>query len=989
MGKVFEAEEAGTGRRVALKLVSADYAASGDAVERFRQEGRLASLIAHPRCVFVLAADEEAGRPYIVMELMPGANLDDYVRANGAQPPQRAVAMILDVIEGLQEAHRVGVVHRDVKPSNCFFGSDGRLKIGDFGLAKSLAQGSNLTRTGSFLGTPLYASPEQVRGETVDAQTDIYSTAATLYYLLTGRAPFQSDNPAVTLARIAADPTPPMRTIRPELPVQLDAVVLRGLERDRKRRWQNMDEFAAALRPFVGSHSPLANFGLRFGAFALDYLILFAVGFLMLPLQVAMGWDPTEPLAAYEWSAHLIGTVVWLLYFSVSEGIWNRSLGKWLLGLRVRDASTGGDARFGRIFLRTLVSYLLPNAGAIITVILFPLFKFPPHLSSQDALPYIGPLILLSFIQIGGLVGGIVLLLCTMRDRNGLRGLHEFVSGTRVEALPVARKTWAPPTTPPGHTLSRLPGVPDRVGPFTILGAYRGDERVKIAVGQDAALGRNVILYLRPAADGPLPLGRREVDRTTRLRWLASGQLDALVWDAFLAPTGCSLPALIAAHGCMPWARFQHLLIQLTDELKRALKEDTLPSPLTPEMVWVRNNGQLVLLDVSLSEADPTNELREAAQKEKATERDALALLGQVAVLGLEGRLLSAHALPKAVAVPLPLPARAALGNLLAFRANNFGLEDFQEVLAGSRHVPAEVNRGRRIGQLALLVTFQFFALGFCLSPLWAAMRFGINQGIYISDSNLAESNIARLDDASLSDFLCDGINPHPLPRLRAVAQLGTDAQVRRRLQSIVDQRREKEEARLKNANLIFKANAVQFENVLEANRKTRWQSSPRPALTPTSLRWTPNWAADHLESSHDQQEGAAILFWADLITSTAGPLLWILWAFVMRGGLSYRLTGISLVRRDGRPAERFRCLWRAFLVWAPLSALLVLSYWTDDWYWQLWDDGAAPPWLPWLSSSLWWGVWLLCAAYLALAVRFPTRSVHDRLAGTYLVPSR
>ena len=138
MGKVYEAEEISTGRRVALKLVSAEYAGAADAVERFRQEGRLASVIAHPRCVFVLAADEEAGRPYIVMELMPGRTLKDLVDERGPMAPHEAVARILDVIDGLAEAHRVGLIHRDVKPSNCFLDPEGRVKVGDFGLSKSL-----------------------------------------------------------------------------------------------------------------------------------------------------------------------------------------------------------------------------------------------------------------------------------------------------------------------------------------------------------------------------------------------------------------------------------------------------------------------------------------------------------------------------------------------------------------------------------------------------------------------------------------------------------------------------------------------------------------------------------------------------------------------------------------------------------------------------------------------------------------------------------
>src|SRR5436190_2927255 len=116
MGSVYRAEDASSGRQVAIKLISPDFAGSDTAVERFRQEGRLASMIAHPRCVFVFAADEEDGRPYIVMELMPGDTLQDVVERRGPLPPEEAVARTLDVIEGLQEAHRLGVIHRDVKP---------------------------------------------------------------------------------------------------------------------------------------------------------------------------------------------------------------------------------------------------------------------------------------------------------------------------------------------------------------------------------------------------------------------------------------------------------------------------------------------------------------------------------------------------------------------------------------------------------------------------------------------------------------------------------------------------------------------------------------------------------------------------------------------------------------------------------------------------------------------------------------------------------
>src|SRR5262245_62872556 len=138
MGSVYEAEDLESGRRVALKLLAGDSVASPEAVERFRREGRLASTIAHPRCVFVLAADEDEGRPYILMELMPGETLQSLVERSGPLPPREATGKILAVIEGVTEAHQVGSIHPDVKPSNCFLEAGGRVRLADFGLSNSV-----------------------------------------------------------------------------------------------------------------------------------------------------------------------------------------------------------------------------------------------------------------------------------------------------------------------------------------------------------------------------------------------------------------------------------------------------------------------------------------------------------------------------------------------------------------------------------------------------------------------------------------------------------------------------------------------------------------------------------------------------------------------------------------------------------------------------------------------------------------------------------
>src|SRR5438552_2939654 len=135
MGTVFEAVDTSSGRRVALKLLQPEFAASKDTIQRFRKEGELASKLAHPRCVFVLTVDEDQRRPYIAMELMTGATLAGLVKEKGPLPPEQAIRKILDVIDGLHEVHQFGLVHRDVKPSNCFLEADGRVKIGDLGPA--------------------------------------------------------------------------------------------------------------------------------------------------------------------------------------------------------------------------------------------------------------------------------------------------------------------------------------------------------------------------------------------------------------------------------------------------------------------------------------------------------------------------------------------------------------------------------------------------------------------------------------------------------------------------------------------------------------------------------------------------------------------------------------------------------------------------------------------------------------------------------------
>jgi eukaryotic-like serine/threonine-protein kinase len=333
MGQVYEAREDATGRGVAVKLIAPDLSTSREAVERFRREGRLASQIAHPRCVFVLAAEAEADQPYIVMELMPGATLRNLVSEHGPLAPADAVAKILDVIEGLQEAHRHNLLHRDVKPSNCFLDETRRVKIGDFGLAKSLVGDRDLTRTGRFVGTPLFASPEQLKGEHLDVRSDLYSVAATLYFLLAGRAPFECADAAAAAARTASEAAPPLRRLRSQVPPALEHVVMRGLERDPARRWRDLEEFRLRLLPFVPGHLSAAGMGVRLGAGAIDWiLITIGVGIVQ---SSALRLSDMHTNNNWRWLSAALAAGLFVLYFGLSEGVPGQSLGKKLLGLRV------------------------------------------------------------------------------------------------------------------------------------------------------------------------------------------------------------------------------------------------------------------------------------------------------------------------------------------------------------------------------------------------------------------------------------------------------------------------------------------------------------------------------------------------------------------------------------------------------------------------------------------------------------------------------
>jgi hypothetical protein len=659
MGTVYEAQEVATGRRVALKVIRSEYAdASDEAVERFRREGRLASMVTHPRCVFVLAALEDAGQPYIVMELMPGATLQDLVQEKGPLPSDQALSKILDVIDGLQFAHRLQVIHRDVKPSNCFLEEDGRVKIGDFGLAKSLALATHLTGTGVFVGSLFFAAPEQIRGEAIDLRTDVYSVAATLYFLLTGKAPFQSGDAAATLARIVSDPAPSMRRLRPELSVALDQAVLRGLERDPQKRWPDLESFRQGLLSLVPTPLTRDAWGRRVGAGVIDaflcacasLLVLWAWG--TLPLAQTPTYGDAALVSVFRdcWSVGIA-----IVYFTVLEHLWGCSLGKRFQRLLVCPAGGHDPPSWKRALARSTLCCCAAALGPLLT----DLVQWRLAGGGSHALIF----------WWASFAVGLGLLVAPMRASNGYRGLHEWLSGTQVLQLPYPKKRTALGTTGPwllyflaarrlDHQLPGRSSFPERVGGFTIRGVLKWTAGDKILLGEDVALSRRVLLWFRPAGEPALDRARREIGRRTRLRWLGCGRQRELQWDAILAPLGCPLPDLIHSEGKLSWPELRPILSELAGELAAACADGTLPRALNPALLWVQHDGSTQLADMALT--DPA----QAAAADTDQERS-LMLLADVAILALEGQPRKAEERKIPVRAALPDAARNLLNRLM------------------------------------------------------------------------------------------------------------------------------------------------------------------------------------------------------------------------------------------------------------------------------------------------------------------------------------
>jgi eukaryotic-like serine/threonine-protein kinase len=244
MAEVYLARDNRLDRAVAVKLLGPAFAADPDLVERFRREAQAAAGINHPNVVAIYDWGQDGRAYYLVMEYVAGQNLRELVRQHGPLPEGRALAIAAEVAAALEAAHARGVVHRDVKPHNVMQDDRGRVKVADFGIAHAGGT-TTLTRTGAgVLGSAHYMSPEQARGERVDARSDLYSLGALLFELLTGRTPYQGDAPLVVAMQHLNAPVPSAREVRPDLSAATTALLDRALAKDPAARYPS----AAAMR---------------------------------------------------------------------------------------------------------------------------------------------------------------------------------------------------------------------------------------------------------------------------------------------------------------------------------------------------------------------------------------------------------------------------------------------------------------------------------------------------------------------------------------------------------------------------------------------------------------------------------------------------------------------------------------------------------------------------------------------------------------------
>jgi hypothetical protein len=923
MGAVFEAEDLETGRRVALKVLSQKLDAP-EARERFLREGRIAAALNHPNSVYVFGTEEIAGTPVIAMELVAGGTLQERVHQHGPLPADTAVDYTLQIIAGLEAAQRAGILHRDIKPSNCFLNTDGAVKIGDFGLSISTTVRTEpaLTSTGSFLGTPAFCAPEQLRGDELNVRSDMYSVGATLFYLLTGRTPFEGKAPIQLLATVLEKPAPSPRQFRPEIPEGLARVVLRCLEKQSGDRFKSYAELRQAIAPYSSTAPTPATLSLRFVAGMMDQIMVSVISMLALwlmnksPMDFVNEAGKASPKAL---GMVLVSLGLGLVYYTVFEGWYGAAAGKALCRLRLvgPDRNTPG---LGRAGLRALIFVVTP----MLPFWLFFGIDHNSYINSSAALKYGMSLSAYAVLA---------LLFSTVRRRNGFAALYDLAAKTRVisrAALENRPELAAVETAPPAMETGRM------VGPYHVLETLERVAGMEWLLGFDLRLLRKVWIRLAPPGTPPVPAAERNLGRIGRLRWLTGRRSPEENWDAFEALSG--EPLLRLQQSRQPWEQVRFWLCDLAVEIAAATKDGTRPATLALDRVWITGDGRAKLLDF------PAPGLTGASIENSEPAQSCGGFLARVAGAALMGRTTAT------LAVPLPLHARDFLNGLPT-------LPDADRIATALKPMlqrVVQVTRRRRAAIVAgCLAIPMLFGFGF----VWGARM--LNEWNRNNPGLMELVNLLQQRGSMNSRWYKD--KPHPTDQQFAIY-------IASHYRSVI-------------TNQAAWTGALTVTMIKGDMRRFAEQSiADHPAPSPEEIK-DADAAMDQepFAMVHQiVQEQTQFNLKPEFALSMTGITLFIyvglpalLAALLFRGGLVLLIARVTFVRADGAPASRGRVFWRAVVAWSPILPGMVLGF-----VLKIWISITAGV----ILSTLFLG----CLAIVSVAL--PRRGLPDRIAGTWPV---
>ena len=927
MGQVYEAEELESGRRIALKLLSRGLG-DDEERERFLREGQLAASLSHPNCVYVFGTSEIQGFPVIAMELVPDGTLKDLVVADAPMPGTQAVDAILQVIRGLEAAAAIGVLHRDVKPSNCFVHHDGRVLVGDFGL--SVAASGDHKSAGTILGTPGFASPEQLRGERLDLRSDIYSVGATLFYLLAGRAPFDDRDTTTLLKRVASDPPPFLTTLRRDLPRGLAAIVAKCLAKTPGERYATYAALRTVLEPFGSARVTTAPIVRRTIAGILDTWLL---GLPIIPVNLLLQLRPVLDHRADGYIVAAVTVASALLYYGVCEGIWGAGAGKALVGLRVVDehqVSPGVKRAAFRALAFEGPMQLAKQVAASLMVLANPDLSTGAVTATMAAL-------------------WLALLFSPARKKNGYSAWHDRFTRTRV----VRRRKRAEARE--GATRTIVEAVPpfesrERVGPFLVPPDTRTDVREAVRIeGYDERLKRRVWIALLPAQTPALSAKRRDLGRPARLRWLAGRRDAGECWDAFEALEGEPFDARVLEP--QPWSRVRHWLADLTREIASGLDDGSLP-PLTPAHIWTGADGHARILEWP-APGRPRIVDDEAATVDLAGAQKFLYAITTAALLGVP----FATAENMTPETPLPLKARTFL---LSLRSGRFESgKALLEALDDVGETPAAVSRSRRAAQIAA-----------CAAGPIAITMISAGSIVLVSNTKLADRTLFGLE--ALLDELEEA-----------------EESLADKPDAAVQQRRDDIEIYMAEhmAAMIGRSTTWENQNIKIGARggreRARRAVARHPVRTSEQVQRAEATVAPILAG---QAEGLARLAnaraLAGIVVATFGGTFIAVAIFAAIGalatgtGFTFRPFGVALVNRKGQKISRLRGLWRVAVTWSPMIGLFFAFKYGPD----ITKGG-------YLFLAVDLALVALLAAGAVWAIMRPARGIQDRVAGTWIVP--